>query len=65
MFPGSSLSGISGASSSLNESVDLDVIEQIIERAPRNATSWPQVYRTYGEVLEEKWIYFRLLGSRS
>lgn len=48
-----SLSGVSGTSTSWNASIDLGIIEQIIERAPRTATSWPQVYNAYGEVLEE------------
>ncbi len=55
----SSLSGISAASTSLSESVDLEIIEQIIDRAPRGATSWPQVYRAYGEALEEKCVTMR------
>ncbi|RSH91820.1 hypothetical protein EHS25_009190 [Saitozyma podzolica] len=53
MLAASSLSAISRASSSLTEAVDLDLIEEIIDRAPRAATTFPQVHRAYIEVLEE------------
>ena len=41
-------------SSSVLEGLDLDVLEEIIERAPRGATTFPLVYRAYGIVLEEQ-----------
>jgi protein SFI1 len=50
----SSLSGLSHSSTGLSQDVDLDLVERIIERAPRSATTFPLVYRAYGEVLEEK-----------
>jgi len=50
----STLSGLSYASSSLSQDVDLEIVEEIIQRAPRSATTFPLVYRAYGEVLEEK-----------
>ena len=50
----STLSGLSHASSSLLQDVDLEIVEEIIQRAPRSATTFPLVYRAYGEVLEEK-----------
>lgn len=49
----STLSALS-ASTSLLEEVDLDLIEEIIERAPRSATSFPYIYRSYCQVLEEQ-----------
>jgi protein SFI1 len=49
----STLSGLSYASSSLSQDVDLELVEEIIQRAPRSATTFPLVYRAYGEVLEE------------
>jgi hypothetical protein len=54
MLPATTFSTISGASTSLSGDVEFEIVEQIIERAPRSATCWPQVYRAYGEVLEEK-----------
>lgn len=54
MLAASSPSAISRASSSLTEAVDLDLIEEIIDRAPRAATTFPQVHRAYIEVLEEQ-----------
>ena len=54
MLAVSSLSGISQASSSLSDSLDIDLVEEIIDRAPRSATSFPLVYKAYGEVLEEQ-----------
>ena len=50
----STLTALSNASSSLLDTVDLDLVEEIIQRAPRTATSFPLVYRAYGQVLEEK-----------
>jgi protein SFI1 len=50
----STLSGLSYVSSSLSPDVDLNLVEEIILRAPRSATTFPLVYRAYGEVLEEK-----------
>jgi hypothetical protein len=55
----------SRASSTWSENVDLELVEQIIERAPRSATSFPLVYRAYGEVLEEQWVVFVWASSRS
>ena len=49
----SSVSGLGHSSSSLSEDIDLRIVEEIIERAPRSATSFPLVYRAYGEVLDE------------
>jgi protein SFI1 len=45
---------ISQATSGYSESVDLDVVDEIIERAPREATTFPLVYRAYLEVLQEQ-----------
>ncbi|CAD6580193.1 MAG: hypothetical protein TREMPRED_002685 [Tremellales sp. Tagirdzhanova-0007] len=53
MQPALSVSVISGLSTSFSESVDFEIIERIIDRAPRSATSWPQVYRAYEDELEE------------
>jgi protein SFI1 len=50
----SSLSGLSLRSSGVSQDVDLELVEQIIHRSPRSATTFPSVYRAYGEVLEEK-----------
>ena len=54
LLSASTLTSLGHSSTSISESVDLDLIEQIIDRAPRQATSFPLVYRAYGEVLEEK-----------
>ena len=54
LLSASTISGFANESSSILEPVDLDLIEQIIERAPRSATSFPLVYRAYGEVLEDQ-----------
>ena len=54
MLAFSGISGISQISSSVSQDVDLDLVEQIIESAPRSATTFPLVYRAYGEVLERK-----------
>jgi protein SFI1 len=50
----STLSGLSYASASLSQDVDLELVEEIIQRAPRSAATFPLVYRAYREVLEEK-----------
>jgi protein SFI1 len=50
----STLSGLSHGSSSISEDVDLDLVEEIIQRAPRSTKTFPSVYRAYCEVLEEK-----------
>jgi protein SFI1 len=50
----SSLSGLSLGSTAVSQDVDLELVEEIITRAPRSATTFPSVYRAYGEVLEEK-----------
>lgn len=52
----SGLSGLSYSTSGLSQDVDLDLIEDIIGRAPRSATTFPLVYKAYGEVLEEKYV---------
>ncbi|KAL7418488.1 hypothetical protein Q5752_006946 [Cryptotrichosporon argae] len=44
---------LSSSLSSASEAVDIGIAAEIIDRAPRAATSFPQVYRAYGEVLEE------------
>ncbi|KAK4689851.1 protein SFI1, partial [Tremellales sp. Uapishka_1] len=44
----------SGASSSLTDNVDLELIEEIIERAPRTATSFGPVFRSYEEIFKER-----------
>jgi len=53
LLSASTLSALSNSSSAL-EGIDLEVIEEIIERAPRSATTFPLVYRAYGIVLEEQ-----------
>jgi hypothetical protein len=55
----------SRASSTWSENVDLELVEQIIERAPRSATSFPLVYRAYGEVLEAQWVALVWASNRS
>ena len=50
----SGLSGLSYGSSSVTDHVDLGIIDDIIERAPRSATTFPLVQRAYSEVLLEK-----------
>lgn len=47
---------ISQATSGYSESVDLDVIDEIIQRAPRQATTFPLVYSAYLEVLQEQYV---------
>jgi len=49
----STISALS-SSSSLLDGVDLDIVEEIIERAPRSATTFPPIHRAYGLVLEEQ-----------
>jgi protein SFI1 len=49
----STLSALSN-SSSLLDGVDVDIIEEIIERAPRSAATFPPIHRAYGLVLEEQ-----------
>ena len=51
-----SLSGLSRDSSSIAQDVDLDLVEQMIEKAPRSATTFPLVYKAYGEVLEQRYV---------
>lgn len=63
MLAFSGISEISQVSSGVSQDVDLDLVEQIIENAPRSATTFPLVYRAYGEVLEKKWVFH--LISRS
>lgn len=53
----SGLSGLSYSSAGLSQDVELELVEQIIDRAPRSATTFPLVYKSYGEVLEEKWVH--------
>lgn len=53
----SRLSGFSKESSSIVHDVDLELVEQIIERAPRSATTFPLVYKAYGEVLEARSVH--------
>jgi protein SFI1 len=45
---------LSQATSGYSEEVDLEVIDEIIERAPREATTFPLVYRAYLQVLQEQ-----------
>ena len=52
----STLSALSNASSSLSQSVDLEIVDEIINRAPRSATSFGFVYSAYNDVLEEQWV---------
>lgn len=55
MLAVSALSGLShSTANSYSQDVDLDLVEEIIDRAPRSATTFPLVYKAYGEVLEEK-----------
>jgi hypothetical protein len=54
MLAVSALSGLSYSTASFSQDVDLDIVDEIITRAPRNATAFPLVYKAYGEVLEEK-----------
>ena len=44
----------SQATSGYSQSVDLDVVDEIIHRAPREATTFPLVYKAYLEVLQEQ-----------
>lgn len=37
---------------SRSEEVDLELVQDIIDRAPRSATTFPQVYQAYGDVLQ-------------
>lgn len=53
MLTSSTLSRISQVSASYSENVDLGVVDSIIERA-RNATTFPEVYKAYVEVLEDQ-----------
>ncbi|OCF38462.1 hypothetical protein I317_07767 [Kwoniella heveanensis CBS 569] len=50
-----SQSGLTGDSASLSASVDLEIVEEIFSRG-RNATSFPQIFRPYTEVLQEHGI---------
>lgn len=45
---------LSQATSGYSESVDLEVVDEIIEHAPREATTFPLVYKAYIEVLQEQ-----------
>ena len=45
---------LSQATSGHSESVDLEVVDEIIERTPREATTFPLVYKAYIEVLQEQ-----------
>lgn len=56
MLAFSGLSGASQVSSGVSQDVDLDLVEQIINNAPRSATTFPLVYRAYGEILEQKYV---------
>lgn len=47
---------ISGISSSILEAVDFGIVEAIIDKSPRSATSFPSVYRAYGQVLQEQCV---------
>ncbi|WVQ72636.1 hypothetical protein IAR50_002195 [Cryptococcus sp. DSM 104548] len=55
MFPPLSSSSRSTDTAALSASVDLEVIEAIFERG-RDATSFPQIFRPYTEVLQESGI---------
>jgi protein SFI1 len=59
----SSLSGLSLGSSAVSQDVDLELVEEIIHRSPRSATTFPSVYRAYGEVLEEKYVQRHHVGD--
>lgn len=52
----SSFSGTSNSliSSGYSESVDLDLVDEIIERSPRSATAFPVVYKSYVSALQDK-----------
>ena len=50
----SSTFSVLDASASILEEIDLEIVEEIIERAPRTATSFPLVYRAYSQVLDEQ-----------
>ena len=58
MLSASSISGLSHSllSSGYSESVDLDLVDQIIESSPRDATTFPVVYKAYVTVLEDKYV---------
>lgn len=43
-------------SSGYSESVDLEVVDEIIERSPRSATAFPVVYKAYVSVLQDKYV---------
>lgn len=49
-----SLLSQSVASSGYSESVELDIVDEIIERAPRSATAFPLVYKAYVSTLQDK-----------
>ncbi|ORY33494.1 Sfi1 spindle body protein-domain-containing protein [Naematelia encephala] len=53
MLRASTLSGLSSNSTTITDDVDLEVVQEIIERAPRSATTFPRVFEAYGQVLQE------------
>ncbi|KAK8853170.1 hypothetical protein IAR55_003871 [Kwoniella newhampshirensis] len=55
MFASTSSSSTSRSKSDLSSTVDLDVVQTIFQRG-RHATSFPQIFRPYTEVLEENGI---------
>ncbi|WVF73053.1 hypothetical protein IAT40_007871 [Kwoniella sp. CBS 6097] len=55
MLTSSTSSGLTGDSTSLSATVDLEIVEEIFARG-RNATSFPQIFRPYTEILQEHGI---------
>ena len=55
LLSASTLSALSN-SSSLVEHIDLELVEEMIVRAPRSATSFPLIYKAYCQVLEEQYV---------
>ncbi|RXK36991.1 hypothetical protein M231_05755 [Tremella mesenterica] len=56
LLTASTRSVFSNSTASVSEHVDLELVNRIIERAPRSATTFPLILRAYNEVLEDHGI---------